>query len=114
MISGIKKDTGSFVYMRMKKHKCPDCGHPVFVKKVKKKIKSSSRAAKDYDFHVGGVELKGKVKFIWYEFKCTDCGNQFTEAEMRAFEEAEKKRAKIAARVEAKLRRKEKKSKKDN
>ena len=37
MVSGVKKDTGSFVYMRMKKHVCPDCGHPVFIKKVKKK-----------------------------------------------------------------------------
>ena len=99
MVSGVKKDTGSFVYMRMKKHVCPDCGHPVFIKKIKKKIKSDSRAAKDYDFHIGEVELKGTVKFIWYEFKCTDCGNQFTEAQMRKFEEAEKKRLKEEARA---------------
>ena len=64
MISGIKKDTGSFVYMRLKKHVCPDCGQPVFLKKIKKKIKSDSRAAKNYDFHIGDVELKGTVKFM--------------------------------------------------
>ena len=46
MVSGVKKDTGSFVYMRVKKHVCPDCGHPVFIKKIKKKIRSDSRAAK--------------------------------------------------------------------
>ena len=110
MVSGVKKDTGSFVYMRMKKHVCPDCGHPVFIKKIKKKIKSDSRAAKDYDFHIGEVELKGTVKFIWYEFKCTDCGNQFTEAQMRKFEEAEKKRLKEeakAAKKEARAQKKE-------
>ena len=110
MVSGVKKDTGSFVYMRMKKHVCPDCGHPVFIKKIKKKIKSDSRAAKDYDFHIGDVELKGTVKFIWYEFKCTDCSNQFTEAQMRQFEEAEKKRLKEeakAAKKEARAQKKE-------
>ena len=106
MVSGVKKDTGSFVYMRMKKHVCPDCGHPVFLKKIKKKIRSDSRAAKDYDFHIGEVELEGTVKFIWYEFRCTDCGNQFTEAEMRAFEASEKKRLRAEARAARKAEKK--------
>ena len=110
MVTGVKKDTGSFIYMRMKKHICPDCGHPVFIKKIKKKIKSGSRAAKDYDFHIGDVELKGTVKFIWYEFRCSDCGNQFTEAEMRAFEVEEKKRLKAEKKAEAKKKRQEKKN----
>ena len=112
MVSGIKKDTGSFVYMRMKKHICPDCGHPVFVRKMKKKVKSSSSVAKGYDFHIGDVELKGTVKFIWYEFRCSDCGNQFTEAQMREFEAAEKKRAKKAAREAKKAQKKIKKAEK--
>ena len=110
MVTGVKKDTGSFVYMRMKKHICPDCGHPVFVKKIKKKIMSGSRAAKDYDFHIGDVELKGTVKFIWYEFRCSDCGNQFTENEMRAFEAEEKKRLKAEKKAELKRQRQEKKN----
>lgn len=112
MVSGVKKDTGSFVYMRMKKHVCPDCGHPVFLKKIKKKIKSTSRAAKAYDFHIGEVELRGTVKFIWYEFKCSDCGNQFTEAQMRTFEKAEKKRAREAAKIEKKAQRAAKRAEK--
>ena len=115
MISGIKKDTGSFVYMRLKKHVCPDCGQPVFLKKIKKKNKSDSRAAKNYDFHIGDVELKGTVKFIWYEFRCTDCGNQFTEAEMREFEVAEKKREKAEARAAKKAEKKaQKQAKKES
>ncbi|MBR2335208.1 MAG: hypothetical protein IKB23_00770 [Clostridia bacterium] len=115
MISGIKKDTGSFVYMRLKKHVCPDCGQPVFLKKIKKKIKSDSRAAKNYDFHIGDVELKGTVKFIWYEFRCTDCGNQFTETEMREFEVAEKKREKAEARAAKKAEKKaQKQAKKES
>ena len=112
VVSGVKKDTGSFVYMRLKKHVCPDCGQPVFIRKVKRKVNSRSKSAKDFDFHIGDVELSGTVKFIWYEFRCTGCSNQFTEAQMRAFEEAEKKAAKIAAKQAKKAARKAKKAEK--
>ena len=27
MVSGVKKDSGDVIYMRLKKHVCPDCGH---------------------------------------------------------------------------------------
>ena len=74
MVSGVKKDSGDVIYMRLKKHVCPDCGQKVFVRKIKKTIKAGSKAAKDYDFTVGDITLDGKVKFIWYEFKCTGCG----------------------------------------
>ena len=98
MVSGVKKDTGSFVYMRLKKHVCPDCGQPVFLKKMKRKVRSGSKSAKDFDFHIGDVELNGTVKFVWYEFRCTGCSNQFTEQKMREFEKAEKAEAKAAAK----------------
>ena len=113
MVSGVKKDSGDFVFMRLKKHVCPDCGQKVFVRKIKKTIKAGSRAAKDYDFTVGDITLEGKVKFIWYEFKCTDCGNQFTEAQMRNFEEAEKKRLKEEARAAKKTAKKQMNTHKD-
>lgn len=110
MVSGVKKDTGSFVYMRLKKHVCPDCGQPVFVKKEKRKVRAGSKSAKDFDFHIGDVELNGTVKFIWYEFRCTGCSNQFTEQKMRAFEEAERAEAKVAAKQAKKDARKAKKA----
>lgn len=109
MVTGVKRDYGNLIYMRIQKHKCPDCGHSVFLKKIKRKIKSSSKNAKDFDFNIGNVELSGTVKFIWYEFKCTYCGNQFTESQMKAFEELEKKEAKALKkqkRKEAKASRK--------
>lgn len=109
MVSGVKKDSGDFIYMRLKKHVCPDCGQKVFVRKIKKVIKAGSRAAKDYDFTIGDITLEGKVKFIWYEFKCTGCGNMTTEADMKAYEKrvrqeekAEKKALKKAAKNVAK------------
>ena len=51
-----------------------------------------------FDFHIGDVELNGTVKFIWYEFRCTGCSNQFTEQKMREFEKAAKATAKAAAK----------------
>lgn len=98
MVTGVKKDYGDVVYMRLKKHNCPDCGQPTFVKKVKRKVNSSSKRAKDYDFFVGDTELVGRVKFVWYEFRCKGCGNQYTEAEMKRFEKQKKEEEKQAAK----------------
>ena len=95
MISGVKKNTGDVLYMRLKKHVCPDCGQKVFVRKIKKVINSGSKSAANYDFTIGDVTLEGKVKFIWYEFKCTGCGNMTTEAVMKAFEKRQKKEARL-------------------
>jgi len=117
MVSGVKKDSGDFIYMRLKKHVCPDCGQKVFVKKVKKVIKAGSRAAKDYDFTVGDITLDGKVKFIWYEFKCTGCGNMTTEADMKAYEKRvraeEKAEKKAAKKAEKKAKKESKKAEKE-
>lgn len=115
MVSGVKKDSGDFVYMRLKKHVCPDCGQKVFVRKISKTIKAGSRAAKNYDFTVGDITLDGKVKFIWYEFKCTGCGNMTTEADMKAYEkqirEEEKVEKKNAKKAEKQAKKQQKKSK---
>ncbi len=110
MVTGVKKDSGDFLYMRFKKHVCPDCGQKVFVRKLKKTIKAGSRAAKNYDFTVGDMTLEGKVKFIWYEFKCTGCGNMTTEADMKAFEKKKAEEEKAAKKAAKKA---EKKAKKD-
>lgn len=108
MVTGVKKDYGDVAYMRFKKHFCPDCGGPTFIKRVKRKVKSNSRRADEYDFNVGDTRLSGTVKFIWYEFKCKNCGNQYTEAEMREFEE----KLKAQKKAEKKLLKKEERAKK--
>ena len=36
MIKATKKDTGTTVYMRLKKHNCPQCGEQLKVVKLKK------------------------------------------------------------------------------
>ena len=96
MVKGVKKDYGDVVYMRLKKHNCPECGNSCFVKKVKRKIDTKRLSDTDKKA-VGTTTIEGKVKFIWYELRCTGCGNQYTEAEMKKYE-AEKKAAEKAAR----------------
>lgn len=101
MVKGVKKDYGDFVYMRVKKHECPDCQGPTFLRKVKRTINSKGKTAKNYDFTVGDTTLSGRVKFIWYEFKCKNCGNQYTEAQMKKYE-ADKKAAEKAQKKQEK------------
>ena len=112
MVTGVKKDYGNITYMRIKKHNCPDCGGATFVRKVKKRVRSGSKLAKNFDFSVGDTLLNGTVKFIWYEFKCKNCGNQFTEAQMRAFEEQKKAAEKAQKKEEKKAEREAKKASK--
>lgn len=110
MVTGVKKDYGSITYMRLKKHSCPDCGGATFLRKVKRKVKSNSKRAKDYNFNVGDTTLSGTVKFIWYEFKCKNCGNQYTEAQMKAFEAQKKAEEKAQKKAEKKAAKEEKRA----
>lgn len=102
MVTGVKKDTGSVIYMRLQKHKCPICDHVLKVKKMTRVVKASTKAAKDFDFNVCGLPLGEKVKFIWYEFRCSACGKQYTEADMKAHEKKLKREARFAKRAEKK------------
>lgn len=110
MVKGVKKDYGDFVYMRMKKHECPDCQGPTFLRKVKRKINSKSKSAKNYDFRVGDTTLSGSVKFIWYEFKCKNCGNQYTESQMKQYEADKKSAEKAAKKAQKKAEKAEKRA----
>lgn len=108
MVSGVKKDTGSFVYMRVKKHNCPQCGEQMKVVKFTKVVRAKTKEAANFDFTACDLSLGDKVKFIWYEFKCKKCDKTYTEAAMRDIEKqqrkkekAEKKAAKKAERVAA-------------
>jgi transposase-like protein len=101
MVSGVKKDTGSFVYMRVKKHSCPECGEQMKVVKMTKVVRAKSKEAKNFDFTACDLSLGDKVKFIWYEFKCKDCDKTYTEEAMKAIEKQQKKEER-AARREAK------------
>ena len=108
MIKATKKDTGSIIYMHLKKHECPNCGKQLKIVKMKKVVKAKTKEAANFNFNACDANLGEKVKFIWYEFKCKDCNKQFTEADMRRHDKemkkqakTEKKAAKKAAKAEA-------------
>ncbi len=105
MVSGVKKDTGSFVYMRLMKHNCPECGKQMKVVKMTKVVKAKTKEAKNFDFTACDLSLGDKVKFIWYEFKCKDCEKNYTEADLRVIEKQKKKEQKAAAKAEKKAER---------
>lgn len=102
MVSGVKKDTGSFVYMRLMKHNCPECGKQMKVVKMTRVVRAKTKEAKNFDFTACDLSLGDKVKFIWYEFKCRDCDKTYTEANLRAIEKQKKKEEKIAEKAEKK------------
>ena len=113
MIKATKKDTGNLVYMRLKKHNCPLCDKQLKVVKMSKVVKAKTKEAANFNFKACDLPLGEKVKFVWYEFKCKDCGKQFTENDMRRHDKlvkreaaAEKKAARKAARAEAREARK--------
>ena len=91
--------------MRLKKHACPNCAAQLKVVKMKKTVKANTEEAAGFKFTAAGHPLGEKVKFIWYEFKCTGCGNMTTEADMKAYEKRireEEKAARKAAKKEEK------------
>ncbi len=110
MIKAVKKDTGSFVYMKLKKHACPECGKQMKVVKMKKTVKANTKEAASFDFTAANTRLGERVKFIWFEFRCRDCEVQYTEEALRKIEKKAKKDAAKAKKAEKKEKKAEKKA----
>ncbi len=102
MVSVVKKDTGNFIYMRVRKHNCPECGKQMRVVKMTKTVRSKTKEAKGFDFSACDISLGEKVKFIWYEFECKSCKKTYAEDKMKAIEKKQKKEQKTAAKAEKK------------
>lgn len=100
MIKAVKKDTGNVIYMRLKKHNCPVCDKQMKVIKMTKVVKAKTKEAAGFDFKACDINLGEKVKFIWYEFKCKDCGKQYTESDMRRHDKIVRKEATAAKKAE--------------
>ena len=110
MIKAVKKDTGSFVYMKLKKHACPTCGRQLKVVKMKKTVRSKTKEAANFDFSAANVNLGEKVKFIWFEFRCPDCEVQYTEDALRKIEKKAKAAAAEAEKAERRLKKESKRA----
>ena len=110
MIKAVKKDTGSFVYMKLKKHACPTCGRQLKVVKMKKTVRSKTKEAANFDFTAANVRLGEKVKFIWFEFRCPDCEVQYTEDALRKIEKKARADAAEAEKAERRLKKESKRA----
>ncbi len=98
MIKAVKKDTGSLIYMRLRKHCCPECGKQMKVVKFTKVVRANTREAKNFDLTAAGQSLGEKVKLVWYEFKCRDCDKTYTEKSMRHIEKQARREERIKKR----------------
>ena len=67
-----------FSYTFLKKHYCPNCGNKLLRKKVSEVINLESPEAKNYDFEVADVTVKGDMKFIHVELYCNQCNKYHT------------------------------------
>ena len=87
------KDSGSFIYMRVQKHTCPNCQKQMKLVKMKKTVKAKTKKAVDLGLFTANRTVGEKTKYIWYEFKCPECGAQFRENALRHQEKLAKKNA---------------------
>ena len=105
MVSVVKKDTGSFLYMRVMKHNCPVCGKQMKVVRMTKKVRSKTKEVKGFNFVARSLSHGEKVKLIWYEFECKACNKTYGGDELRVIEKKKKKEQKAAQKAEKKAER---------
>ena len=96
------KDSGSFIYMRVQKHNCPNCQKQMKLVKMKKTVKAKTKKAVDLGLFTANRTVGEKTKYIWYEFKCPECGAQFRENALRHQEKLAKKNANATKKGEKK------------
>lgn len=70
-----------FVYF--KKHYCPCCGNRLVRQKVSEVIHSDSEEAKNYDFEVADITVKGNIKLTHIEFHCANCQRNYSIRETK-------------------------------
>ena len=77
----LKCENPFFVYF--KKHYCPCCGNRLVRQKVSKVIHNDSEEAKNYDFEVADITVKGNMKFTHIEFHCPSCQKNYSIKETK-------------------------------
>lgn len=67
-------------FVNFKKHYCPVCGEELKKVKISKIVNSQSAEAKEYDFSSAGGDgyMIGNAKFIWTEFACAKCNQNYS------------------------------------
>lgn len=79
------------LFVKWGKHHCPSCGSDLTKIEVSKIVNSKSEEAKDFDFSSGNTYMIGNVKFIWTEFFCASCNQNYSVNEIYLAEKRAKK-----------------------
>ena len=82
MIKGYSFECENIFYV-FKKHHCPVCGNKLLRKNVAEIVNSESLEAKNYDFEVADITVKGDMKFTHIEFYCNQCDKYYTVKEAK-------------------------------
>ena len=85
-IMGYKTCVESPLFVYLKKHFCPVCGDRLSRVKVSRVVHSESPEAKDYDFEVADITVRGNMRFTHIEFRCDRCGKNYTVKEQKGNE----------------------------
>ncbi|MBE6779614.1 MAG: hypothetical protein E7545_01410 [Ruminococcaceae bacterium] len=86
MLRGRQYFNNDIKYVSLTKHKCPHCANALKTVKVSRVVNSNSHEAKDFDFGLWDITVKGDVKFTWKEFECPECRAHFTVDELKKIE----------------------------
>ena len=81
-IHGVKREW-SCPFFCIKKHYCPCCHERLEKTKTETIVNSKSEEAKNYDFEVADITVKGNMKFTHIEFFCSVCQKQYSVKETK-------------------------------
>ena len=82
MIKGYSFECENIFYV-FKIHHCPVCRNKLLRKNVAEIVNSESLEAKNYDFEVADITVKGDMKFTHIEFYCNQCDKYYTVKEAK-------------------------------
>lgn len=82
-IKGYRFQCESPIFVYFRKHYCPCCGERLLRQKVSRIVHSDSPEAKDYDFEIADITVKGNVKFTHIAFHCPICRKNYSVRELK-------------------------------
>ena len=92
-VQHVKRIWSRPLFVKWGKHFCPVCSEKLQAVKISKIVNSQSEEAKDFDFTSSGGDgyMMGNVKFIWTEFTCTKCSQNYSVNDIYKLEKQKKK-----------------------
>jgi predicted RNA-binding Zn-ribbon protein involved in translation (DUF1610 family) len=82
-----RSSSAGLIYIYIRKHNCPECGHVLTVKYTSKIVNSESPEAKYYSFiALDGTRLRGDVDFREPYLQCQSCGYSISIKDMKIYE----------------------------